>query len=51
MLAFLLCLPEGQMGFLLVGGRKSLLTSSLDRAEVKRLAYISLSLADKYLYF
>lgn len=51
MLVFLRCLPEGQMGFLMVGGRKALLTSSADRAEVSRLAYISLSLADKYLYF
>lgn len=41
--------PRGQRGFLMVGGRKSLLTSSSDRAEVCCLAYISLSPADKYL--
>lgn len=49
MLAFLQCLPEGQTGFLMVGERKSLLTSCSGRAEVGCLAYISLSLADKYL--
>lgn len=49
MLAFLQCLPEGQMGFLMVSERKSLLTSSSGRAEVGCRAYVSLSLADKYL--
>lgn len=41
--------PRGQRAFLMVGGRKSLLTSSSDRAEICCLAYISLSPVDKYL--